>query len=86
MRRTDPGFYIYEGIFGGDRYGEGVRKMKGALSSDFDENEIARRRDAAILRALTTPHLPQKAEAKPQSTKAVAQRRRREREKQRRQA
>ena len=50
-------------------------------NAEYDEVETARRRDAAILRALTTPSVPQKAEPRPQSAKAEAQRQRRSREK-----
>ncbi len=55
--------------------------MKKPPNPDFNEKEIARRRDAAILRALMTPARPQKIEPKPQSTKGEAQRNRRDREK-----
>jgi hypothetical protein len=47
---------------------------------ELSPKEIARRRDAAILRALKTPHREQKAEPKPQTAQAEAQRQRRERE------
>jgi len=49
-------------------------------SEELSPEEIAQRRDAAILRALKTPHTPQKAEPKPQTAQAEAQRQRRERE------
>lgn len=48
---------------------------------DFSDEEIAARRDAAILRALTTPPRTQESEPKPRSAKAEGQRKRREREK-----
>ena len=49
--------------------------------AEFSPAETARRRDAAILRALTTPARQQSAEPKPQTAKGEAQRQRREREK-----
>ena len=51
------------------------------MSDSYPQNIIIQRRDAAILRALTTPSREQKAEAPPQSAKAEAQRKRRQREK-----
>jgi hypothetical protein len=47
---------------------------------ELSGEEIARRRDAALLRALKTPFMPHKAEPKPAGARAEAQRRRREKE------
>jgi hypothetical protein len=52
--------------------------MKG--DQEFTAEEIARRRDAALLRALKTPFTAHKDEPKPAGARAEAQRRRRERE------
>ena len=48
---------------------------------EFSPEETAQRRDAAILRALTSPARQQRAEPRPQTTKGEAQRERRKREK-----
>jgi len=50
--------------------------MNGDSSDQFDEKEIARRRDAAIRRALNTPPKPLK-EYVGKSKRAIAQRKRR---------
>jgi len=47
----------------------------------YSPEEIARRRDEALRRALNTRHILHKAEPKPRGARAEAQRRRREREK-----
>jgi hypothetical protein len=52
-------------------------------SDEFSPEEITRRRDAAIRRALTTPPRPQQAEPRPQTSKGKAQRQRRSLEKER---
>ena len=54
--------------------------MDSDQSDRHTPEETARRRDAAILRALKTPHREQKAEPKPQGGRAEAQRARRARE------
>jgi len=55
--------------------------MDDQTSDSYSPEETARRRDAAILRALTTPPRQHNAEPRPQSAQAEAQRQRREREK-----
>lgn len=55
--------------------------MQTGTGSEFNDEEIARRRDAAILRALTTPFRQQGADPKPETGKGRAQRQRRQREK-----
>ena len=50
-------------------------------ADEYSPAETAQRRDAAILRALTTPFREQKAEPRPKTARAEGQRRRREREK-----